>query len=160
MSFTLHLGVIDVPHIEPGSTTYTVGKALEQDYGLFSAFAEFYENSIEQAIGQDAVLALEKVLSGEHIPTDLNKIFGTSTSAIDTMFNRFLDAGAIEDMGKPGVPTKAALEGKRTRFKGKGASARGWVKGKRGITEAVYGPRRPSFVDSGILKNSFKSWVE
>lgn len=152
----LHLGVIDVPHIQPGVTTYDVGMELEKDYGLFSSFYEFFEHSIDQALEKDVQVALDKLISGEE--PKLN--FGTSTSAIDTMFHQFLDSGAIEDMGKPGVPTKAALEGKRTRFKGKGLSAKSWVKGKRGAISVGYGSRRPSFVDSGILNASFKSWIE
>lgn len=156
----LHLGVVDVPHIQPGVTTYDVGMELEKDYGLFSAFAEFYEHSIDQAIDRDLNVAIEKLLSGEKVAKDLPAIFGSSTSAIDTMFRNFLDSSVIEGMGKPGVPTKAALEGKRTRFKGKGSSAGSWVKGKRGGTSVGYGPRRPSFIDSGILRASFKSWVD
>lgn len=153
----LHLGVIDVPHIQPGVTTYDVGMELEKDYGLFSAFYELFENSIDKAVEKDVQIAIDKLLSGK----DPKLNFGTSTSAIDTMFHQFLDSGAIESMGKPGVPTKAALEGKRTRFKGKGSSAKTWVKGKRSpVQSESTGVRRPSFVDSGILNASFKSWID
>ena len=153
----LHLGVVDVPHIQPGVTTYDVGMELEKDYGLFSAFYDFYENSIDQALAKDVSIALEKLMSGK----DPKLTFLDSTSAIDTMFHNFLDSGAIENMGKPGVPTKAALEGKRTRFKEKGSSAKAWVKGRRSpVTSVTTGVRRPSFVDSGILNASIKSWFE
>ena len=48
----------------------------------------------------------------------------------------------IATLGVQGVPTKAALMGKSVRFKRK------------------RGPRRPSFIDSGTLQTSFKSWVK
>jgi len=41
----LKLGVIDVPEPE-GGTSYTVGKELEENYQLFSKFAEYDMNNI------------------------------------------------------------------------------------------------------------------
>jgi len=98
----LHLGVIEVPEIEEGSTSYTVGKDLEARYGLFSAFANTYGEKIAKNLAEGAQGALETLLLG-------NK---------------------AETVGLPGVPTQAALMGKSTRFKGKarrGARPKGQV---------------------------------
>ena len=134
----LHLGVIDVPEPE-GGTTYSVAKVLEETYGLFSVFSEYELDNAAFALEQSVANALENVMLTGNIPKD---IFAEATDEITSDFKEFLEESKIEKMGIKGVPTKAALKGKSIRLKRK------------------YGPRRPSFIDSGVLQASFKSWVE
>lgn len=150
----LHLGVIDVPEPE-GGTTYSVAQELEETYGLFSIFAEYELDNAAFALEQSVSNALENVMTTGNIPKD---IFAEAMGEIENDFQQFLDNSTIEKMGVKGVPTKAALEGRSIRFKR--GSAKSWVKGKKSKFLRVEGPRRPSFIDSGVLQASFKSWVE
>jgi len=133
----LHLGVIDVPEPE-GNTTYGVAMILEEKYGLFSKFAESNIKNISSHLTDSVAGALETVLQGGKVKNP----FASAESAIDKDFRHFLDIEEMAKLGVEGVPTKAALMGKSIRFKRK------------------VGPRRPSFIDSGVLQASFKSWVD
>jgi len=133
----LHLGVIDVPEPE-GNTTYGVAMILEDKYGLFSKFAESNIKNISSHLTDSVAGALETVLQGGKVKNP----FASAESAIDKDFRHFLDIEQMAKLGVEGVPTKAALMGKSIRFKRK------------------VGPRRPSFIDSGVLQASFKSWVD
>lgn len=133
----LHLGVIDVPEPE-GGTTYSVGKTLEEKYGLFSRFADSESQKIADHLAESISGALETVLMGQGVKDP----FEAGTQQIDQDFRHFLDIEKMAQLGVAGVPTKAALMGKSIRFKRK------------------TGPRRPSFIDSGTLQTSFKSWVK
>lgn len=133
----LHLGVIDVPEPE-GNTTYGVATILEEKYGLFSQFADAHIDDIANHLTEGLVGALETLLQG-NVPRDP---FAAGTAEIDQEFRHFLDVEEMARLGVPGVPTKAALMGKSIR-----------LKQKRGAP-------RPSFIDSGVLQTSFKSWVE
>ena len=149
---------MDVP--EPaGGTTGSVGTQLEENYGLFSAFYKHEEDEIIKLIEEDVDLAINSLISGNGLP---KSVFGDSTSEIDHLFKTFLSTQEAERVLAPGVnglpvPTKAALEGKSLRLKG-GRKLRKVKKGQE--YETVYGSRRPSFIDSGVLEASFKSWIE
>lgn len=133
----LHIGVIDVPEPE-GNTTGGVATILEEKYTLFSKFADTNIDKIADNLAESLHGALETMMMG-HTPTDP---FAAGTSQIDQDFRHFLDIEEMAKLGVPGVPTKAALMGKSIRFKRK------------------FGARRPSFIDSGTLQKSLKSWVE
>jgi len=133
----LYLGVVDVPEPE-GGTTYSVGKILEEKYGLFSNFAESESTKIADSLADSIAGALETIAMGQQVQDP----FQAGTEQIDQDFRNFLDIEKMAQLGVPGVPTKAALMGKSIRFKRK------------------KGPRRPSFIDSGTLQTSFKSWVK
>jgi len=133
----LHLGVIDVPEPE-GNTTYGVAIILEEKYGLFSKFAESHIKDISAHLSDSVAGALETILQGGKVKNP----FASAESEIDKDFRHFLDIEEMAKLSVEGVPTKAALMGKSIRFKRK------------------VGPRRPSFIDSGVLQASFKSWVE
>ena len=137
INLKLYLGVIDVPEPE-GNTTYGVGKILEEKYGLFSKFAESESNAIAHNLAESLAGALETLYMGQPVQDP----FIAGTEQIDQDFRHFLDIEKMAQLGVPGVPTGAALMGKSIRFKRK------------------RGPRRPSFIDSGILQTSFKSWVK
>jgi len=133
----LHIGVIDVPEPE-GNTTGNVATILEEKYGLFSKFADSQIDKIAENLSEGITGALESLMQG-YVQTNP---FASATSQIDQDFRHFLDIEEMAKLGVPGVPTKAALMGKSIRFKRKA------------------GPRRPSFIDSGVLQTSLKSWVE
>lgn len=133
----LHLGVVDVPEPE-GNTSYGVATILEEKYSLFSKFAESHIDDIAKNLTEGVLGSLETLMQG-NVPQDP---FASATSQIDQDFRHFLDIEEMARLGVPGVPTKAALMGKSIRFKTK------------------RGPRRPSFIDSGVLQTSLKSWVE
>lgn len=146
----LHLGVIEVPEIEEGSTSYTVGKDLEARYGLFTAFANTYGEKIAKNLAEGAQGALETLLLGNKVSDP----FVAGTEQITADFKHFISSQEAETVGLPGVPTQAALMGKSTRFKGKAK------RGARPKGQVTYGVRRPSFIDSGIFINSLKTWIE
>lgn len=150
----LHLGVIDVPEPE-GNTTYGVATALEEKYELFSVFAKVYEPKIVNSLTESMAGALETMLQGGSVKNP----YSDATSEIDGYFKHFLSSQEAEQQGIPGTPTKAALEGRSIRFKGR-LTAKGYVKGKRAGIVRTVGVRRPSFIDSGVLQASFKSWVD
>ena len=148
---TLHLGVIDIPYAEAESqTTGEVAKILEEKYGIMAAFYQRHKDDVQKAISASLKGQLTSVMAGKPLNSDP---YARACSVIDDMFKNFLTLSEIESMGIEGVPTKAALDGKSTRFK------YGKNKGKR-RKKAKYGVRRPSFIDSGTYRASEKSWVD
>lgn len=172
MSVTLHLGVVDVPYApgegdpapkltkkgrmhkasarragkayqqgylpKPVTTTGDVAVKLEEKYGVMQAFYEQAEPHIAEAFAHGTAAALEDLLMGSPVSDP----FAGVSQEITDAFKVFLSQGTIEEMGIPGVPTKAALERRSSRFK----------KGR--------GPaQRPSFIDTGTYENSFTAWV-
>lgn len=169
MTLTLHIGVVDLPYVERESpakmkarvskngkapkklrrhpapehkTTGDVATMLEVKYGLFTAF---YENKevelvgfLEEALGG----ALENVLVGAPLDADP---FAEGCSKIDEAFREFLSSREAEAVGIEGTPTAAARKGVNHRLKHPYAKAN---------------PRRPSFIDTGLMQASEKSWVE
>lgn len=148
----LHMGVIEGPHpSEDGvvKTTQDVADELEKNYGIFEHFASWDEAKI-----------------AEYLETGYVKVFeGRSTNPFKDMnenigkdFRTFLDMEFMADMGVHGVPTKAALMGARLSVGG----PQKWIKksGKNMPITRSYGSRRPSFIDSGVFRASFKAWTE
>lgn len=137
---TLHLGVIDLPYSDKsGVTTGQVAEWLEDKYHPMELYYELHQQEVADDLAQSALGALESLLMGA--PADLDP-FGTGTGKIEKGFKHFLDAKEMEALGYPGVPTQAALKGVNHRLKKK------------------RGPRRPSFIDTGLYQSSFKSWVD
>jgi len=153
MSLILHLGVIDVA--EPGGkTTGQVGVNLEQKYGLFSEFYSNNEDKIVVFLEDGVANSIADIVAGSPIKKD---IFGDATGQIDKRFKEFISLQEVETLGIPGVPTKAALEGKTLRLKG----GKRIIKIKKGQSyEVVKGARRPSFIYSGVFEASLKSWID
>lgn len=134
----LHLGVDnDIPELS-GASTHEVGSILEAKYGLFSAYYENRKEVITEHIANSIVGALEDMQLG----APAGDMFGAAGAAISEDFRNFLNDSTIETLGIPGVPTKAALNGVQSAKKKK------------------RGPRRPSFIDTGILRKDFKAWVD
>ena len=152
----LHIGVNDV--LEPnGKPTYEVAMELEQKYTLFSAFATSQIDSIKNEITKSVAGALQNAMSGKRMPDPYKQ----GCSAIVRNFQDFLDEEKLAGFGIAGVPTQAALLGKTTRKKSR--SAKGLKVKKVAIGDKLYtayGPRRPSFIDSGILQANLQAWVD
>lgn len=145
MSITLNLGVVDVPYAK-GQSTGKVAEILEKNYGVMEFFAYKYQNDIAKAIETDLVDFIEDALSGKSLQANPLAI---SCSKIETLFKdalamRFMDGSNFSN--RP-IPTAASLGGISKRFKDKRNKQR-----KRGV--------RPSFVDTGLYRQSFKAWVD
>ena len=142
MSITLHLGVMDVPYAK-GTSTGGVAEILEQKYGIMEYFAYVKGDEIAKELEKDLVDFIDDSLSGRAINSEP---FSGSCGHIERLFKRalteqFMDGSNFS--GRP-VPTMASLLGISHRFKGK--------KNRRGV--------RPSFVDTGTYRQSFKAWIE
>jgi hypothetical protein len=149
----LHLGVIDLPYQPPPSrgrprkvatgtqTTGDVAGWLETRYHIFETFYELHKDDIAGDLENSAAGALENLLLGSPASAP-DQVFATATSQIEDRFKRFLSDREMEALGYPGVPTQAALTGINHRLK----SGRG--------------PRRPSFISSGLFQASAKAWVD
>jgi hypothetical protein len=149
----LHLGVDDIPYSEApppvkrgrkpagtaNETTGDVAEILEDKYHIIQIFYEQHQKDVALALESSLVGALESLLLGA--PTNLSPL-GEATDKIQTAFKRFLSEKEMDRLGYPGIPTKASLMGISHRFKGKKGSP------------------RPSFIDTGLYENSFRSWVD
>lgn len=161
MSINLHLGVIDLPYQTNRQTTGEIAQYLENKYNIMEGFYQLYQDEIAKALAHSMAGSLNSILNGANAST--HDPFGSATSLIDVKFKQFISneeitkfAGNIQyrTAGGSTIPTKAALEGRSSRFKiGKNWK---WIKkGKKSI-----GVRRPSFIDTGLYQASFKSWIK
>jgi hypothetical protein len=164
----LNLGVIDFPYVDydkptvkkrpsakgvKGKATRPKGKAatntvstgdvaefLEAKYHIMEHFFQENENKIRTSLFENMKDNFENQLRGA---PDLSDVaFLAISSQIESDFKLWLSQADIEQLGYPGIPTKAALMGVNHRLKG----------GK--------GARRPSFIDTGQFQAAFKTWVE
>lgn len=169
MPLYLHLGVIDVPYVNPkeapakrkarlgkaivkpkkdkGATdgaksTGEVAEILEAKYGLFEAFYDNNEEACVEFLEEGISGALESMLMGA--PPSLDA-FGEGAAKIEDRFKEALTNREIEGYGIDGVPTEAARKGVNHRLKHPYAKAN---------------KRRPSFIDTGLLQASAKAWVD
>lgn len=139
MSATLNVGVIDVPHLDDQITTGDLAEILEAKYQLFGGFVEDNLERIADEMAASLGRAVDDILGGA--PVQENP-YAESMEWINAAFRHFLDSGEAEKIGMIGVPTGAALAGVNRRLK------------------LRKGPRRESFIDSGLLRASFIAWME
>lgn len=132
----LHVGVLETFHGK--IMTSDLADILENKYALFSQFVDLEFDAIEEALLGDFEAQLHAAMNGLPVVAP----FQESASKITAMFVRFLDTEEIVKSGVPGVPTAAAVSGKNSRLKTK------------------KGARRPSFIDTGVLRASLLAWVE
>lgn len=125
-----------------GTTTGDVAEFLEDEYHVMELFFEEYAEGVQNALEHGVQQAIETVLMGGPIP---NSPYLGAESEIEEAFKLFLSGQYVEELGIPGVPTKAALKGVNHRLKHPYADGN---------------PRRPSFIDSGLYEASFRAWVE
>jgi len=158
----LHLGVVDVPEPYDSKTTGQVGKELEEHYKLFSSFYDFKKEEIGNKIAEDAAIGIARLLKGENV-TAAN-VFGPTSTFVTKEMQNFITSQQAESVARPTppytVPTLAALAGTSYRFN-KGVTAKRYVKGQRGLgVVKEQGPRRPSFMYSGVLEASLLGWID
>lgn len=125
-------------------TAEDVAKILETKYHIIDTFEEVYAARIQYAILSQFEKVAGDIVSGVrgYRGAPLESLLKPATKEVEKMFRQFLDN---EEMNGrvPGVPTKAALAGVRT---GRGS-------------KTLRGVPRPSFIDTGIYKASFRAWV-
>jgi hypothetical protein len=148
----LHLGVVDLPYTESGQTTGEVAEILEGKYKVMESYFEAHKSQITKSMENAVQGAIENLLLGAPISSP----YSAAESFIDKDFRKFLSMSEIENIGIPGVPTQAALDGVSHRFKNPKYTYVG--KGKN--RTKVKRPRRPSFIDTGLYQSSMKSWFE
>lgn len=142
---TLNLGVLVQAYRSRSAkaramSTGDVAEILEAKYGLMAAFYRAHERDIGRAIESSLSGALESLLMGQAVDP-----WGAGMQVIQQEFRDFINSKEAERVGIPGTPTKAALMGVNHRLK------RPYKRSN---------PRRPSFRDTGLLSNSFRSWVD
>ena len=164
---TLHLGVTDIPYSwgqkqaggissakamhaakkgtgsGGGTSTGDVAEILQKKYGLFTAFMDIHQKVIEWEIENSLRGAFETAIIRK-IPGGMLNAYATATSGIEELFKDALTMQTYDHRIK-GVPTGAALAGIRHSFKNP----------RQG---AAKGPR-PSFIDTGLFRASFRAWV-
>jgi hypothetical protein len=122
-------------------TAEDVAAILESKYKIIDTFTEMYAAQIQYTILSQFEKVAGDVLSGGRRRGDLGSILKPATKQIEVMFRQFLDKEEMNGRA-PGVPTKAALAGVRH---GRGSKTRTGS--------------RPSFIDTGIYRASFRAWV-
>lgn len=133
----LHLGVIDQRYASEDVSTGDVAEFLEAKYHVMEVFAGTHIDQIADDMADNVAGVLENMMAGAPIVADP---FLEAMGKTEDRFKNFL---SLEEMaGWPGVPTQAALDGVSSRFK------------------RQHGPRRPSFIDTGLYQSSFKAWIE
>lgn len=135
----LILGVVDVAYTGDGggATTGEVAQLLEDEYHVMRIFAEEYNYRIGGALADAIADQIQDIANGAPVAPDP---FKDGLEGIEHMFRNFLATSEIERIN-PETPTQAAIEGRSKRRKG----------GK--------GPRRPSFIDTGLYQASFRAWL-
>jgi hypothetical protein len=161
----LHLGVIDQSYSDPPTppqrqpkarkgkqrprkskssdglkTTGEVALMLESKYDVMAGFMMLHGQEVADALAESMKDAFEILAMGGPIPSDP---LSQANADIGEMFREFLDREELAQL-EEGVPTQAALHGVSHRF--------GSPYARRS--------RRPSFVDTGLYRESFISWFD
>jgi hypothetical protein len=167
-TISLHMGFINTPYIKETiarpmtsakieskrkrrrgfSKTMTAEKVaniLEGKYGIVETFSAVYEEEISNIMTEGfAEIARNMLSSGRTSTTSsIKNLMKPSTNNIQSLFRSFLDQEEMNGMVE-GVPTAAALGGKRS---GRGSKTRKGIK-------------RPSFINTGIYRASFRCWAD
>jgi hypothetical protein len=143
-NITLHIGVLEQPYRSNSKTavsisTGDVASILEAKYGLFTAFYKMYEQRIADGLATSMQGAIEAMMMGHSIDP-----WGAGMQQIQRDFRDFISSRQAERAGITGTPTKAALRGVNHRL------AHPYRKSN---------PRRPSFLDTGLLMSSGRAWI-
>ena len=125
-----------------GVTTGDVAGFLENRYHIMELFWETHHQEITDLLTESVAGHLENLLAGA--PMLVENPFMGGSEGIENLFRKFLSDREVENLGIPGVPTKAALEGVSARFKS-GYNPKG---------------RRPSFIDTGLYEAAFRAWAD
>ena len=125
---------------EPYSKLYTqdLANILEAKYGLFSQFSEMYRGDIADALADSLAQATENVFTFKSLfSKKQSDPYAQGLKTIENLFKEYIDEEWLTGMAN-GVPTFDALHG----F-------------SRAINRYTYS-RRPSFKDTGTLRNNIK----
>lgn len=122
-------------------TTGEVAQILEDKYHIMEIFFNLHSAFIGDEIAESYAEAVESLLMGG--PGTINPS-AAAMSSINDDFNKFLALREMDGLGYPGVPTQAALRGVSHRFAHPYARR----------------PSRPSFVDTGLYRGSFRAWTD
>jgi hypothetical protein len=126
-------------------TAEDVAKILEGKYGIVETFQRIYEDDITRIIHEGFGEIVTNMISEGKASTTakLKNLMKPNTNQIERMFRSFLDAEEMNGMAA-GVPTQAAMRGVRH---GRGS-------------KTLRGQPRPSFIDTGIYRASFRCWTD
>ena len=125
--------------------TLDVANHLEQNYDLFSTFANEKRQQIADHLSDGLEQAIARIIAGQAYKRELNNTVAVIGKDLRNWITTKEAEGALAPgKGKYPVPTQAALDGKSKKRKYPYAK----------------GNRRPSFIDSGIFVGSIKSWIE
>jgi len=151
----LYLGVTDTAEPE-GGTTGEVGDILEKKYGIFTVFGENYMPKIVDHLSESVDDAIAKMIAGKRVQDP----YAQGTNKITEDLKNYIKLQEVENFGIEGVPTQAALEGRTLRTVGKTKRGKKVKKVSAGdkYFESV-GPRRPSFMYSGVFQENLKAWM-
>ena len=125
-------------------TAEMVANILEGKYGIVETFSTIHEDEIKNIMHEGFKEVAERVMAERegHTTAKIKNLMKPSTKQVEELFKSFLDHEEMNGMAE-GVPTRAAMRGIRH---GRGR------KTKRGA--------RPSFIDTGIYRASFRAWVK
>lgn len=155
MTITFNLGVTNKPYpyttrlrsvmgrqrrVRAPKTTTEVMEILEAKYGVIDAFYTSKKPQIDRICLHYLKADLDHQMRGG--AASKNPLAGAMVE-IEELFVKFLDKRQVERLGIAGVPTEAARMG---------------IQHKRG--RKTFGSRRPSFVDTGLYRDSFRAWVD
>ena len=152
MKLSLGVGDVTINAVpEPFSSwdTFQVGEHLQKEYGLFQAFYDMNTNFINAEIAEAVAGRLETIALGGVISED--KIFLPKSR---DLFRSMLTEQKF-DSALWAVPVQAALDGYHRGKKTGNPKGRP----RKGATRKV-SPPRPSFVDTGVFRNSVNLWIE
>jgi hypothetical protein len=126
-------------------TAEKVSNILEGKYGIVDTFAAIHEHDIRALFHDQFREVATKIIEerGGQTYSSIKRLMNPATKEVEKLFKSFLDNEEMNGMVS-GVPTQAAMRGVRH---GRGSKTR------RGI-------QRPSFIDTGIYRASFRCWVD
>jgi hypothetical protein len=129
------------------TTTGDVMEYLETKYKVIEVFYKVKEAAIQKLIFDSIEGAIETALMTDAPLSDgfLIQALNQATFDIDKMFRDWLTERGPEKAGIPGTPTRAAQMGVKSHLKS------GYTKGR---------VPRPSFIDTGLYRQNFHSWVQ
>lgn len=140
----LHLGVIDVSYSgdEGAKTTGEVAEILEDKYHIMRVFLELNEQYIGDQIANSLAGSLESLAQGApYNPQMLKPVL----PKVAQKFQQFLDSRVMENI----LPSTQQI-----------AAAAAGVSHRKKHPYAKKNKPRPAFIDTGLYRSAFRSWVD
>ncbi|HSY75450.1 MAG TPA: hypothetical protein VK890_01260 [Bacteroidia bacterium] len=126
-------------------TADKLANILEAKYNIVHTFSEVHDEDIRDIINNGFKEVAERMILERkgHSKASLKNLMKSATRQVEELFKAFLDNEEMNGRVE-GVPSKAATKGK--------------LGGRGRITRS--GIARPTFVNTGIYKNSFRAWIK